>query len=53
MVSNYNNLVKGLSMRKKLQNSKGYSESPEFLPVLGLFIFEKKSVATTSGKLDP
>ena len=44
-------------MRKKLQNSKGYAESPEFLPALGLFIQEvlifKKSVATTSGKLDP
>ena len=25
-------------MRHKLQNSKGYTESPEFLPVLGLFI---------------
>ena len=31
-------IVKGLSMRQKLQNSKGYAESPEFLPVLGLFI---------------
>ena len=38
-------------MRQKLQNSKGYTESPEFLPALGLF--EKKSVATTCGKLDP
>ena len=28
---------KGLSMRQKLQNSKGYAESPEFLPALGLF----------------
>ena len=38
----------GLSMRQKLQNSKGYNaESPEFLPVLGQFIFKKKSVATT------
>ena len=26
-------------------NSKGYSESPEFSPALGLIIFEKKSVA--------
>ena len=26
-------------MRKKLQNSKGYAEPPEFLPWLGLFIF--------------
>ena len=30
-----------------MQNSKGYTESPEFLPALGLFIFKKKSVATT------
>ena len=28
-------------MRQKLQNSKGYAESPEFLPALGLFIFKK------------
>ena len=53
MANNYNNLVKGSSMRQKLQNSKGYAESPEFLPALGLFIFKKKSVATTRGKLDP
>ena len=33
-----NNLVKGSSMRKKLQNSKGYAESSEYLPALGLFI---------------
>ena len=33
-----NNLVKDLSMRQKLQNSKGYAESLEFLPALGLFI---------------
>ena len=32
------NLVKGSSMRQKLQNSKGYAESQEFLPALGLFI---------------
>ena len=37
MEINYNNLVKGLSMRKKLQNSKGYAESPEFQLALGLF----------------
>ena len=49
MVNNLNNLVKGSSMRKLLQNSKGYVESPEFLPALGLFIFKKKSVATTWG----
>ena len=35
------------SMRQKLQNNKGYTESLEFLPALGLFIFKKKSVATT------
>ena len=39
-------------MRQKLQNSKSYAESSEFLPALGLFIFKKKSVATR-GKLDP
>ena len=39
-------MVKGLSMRQKLQNSKGYAESLEFLPALGLFI-KKKSVATS------
>ena len=38
---------KGSSMRKNLQNSKDYAESPEFLPALRLFIFRKKSVATT------
>ena len=32
-------------MRKKLQISKGYAVSPEFVPVLGLFIFKKKSIA--------
>ena len=41
MANNWNNLVKGSSMRQKLQNSKGYAESPEFLPVLGLFIQEE------------
>ena len=39
-------------MRQKLHNSKGYAESREFLPALGLFILKKKSVATTLGKLD-
>ena len=34
-------------MRQKVQNSKGYAESPELLPALGVFIFKKKSVATT------
>ena len=33
MANNYNNLVKGSSMRQKLQNSKGHAESPEFLQV--------------------
>ena len=42
MAKNYNNLVMGSSMRKKLQNSKGYAESPEFLPALGLFIFQEE-----------
>ena len=42
MANNWNNLVKGSSMRQKLQNSQGYAESPEFLPALGLFIFKKK-----------
>ena len=40
-------LVKGSSMRKKLQNSRGYAESPELLSALGLFVFKKKSVVTT------
>ena len=35
-------------MRQKLQNSKGYAESPEFLPALGIFIFKKKSVTPGS-----
>ena len=39
-----NNL--GSSTRHKLQNSKGYTESPEFSPALGLIIFGKKSVST-------
>ena len=37
-----NNLVKGSSMRQKLQNIKGYAESPEFFPALGIIIFKKK-----------
>ena len=28
----------GSSMRKRLQNSKGYAESPAFLPALGITI---------------
>ena len=39
--------LKGSSMRQKLQNSKGYAESPKFLQALELFIFKKKSIATT------
>ena len=46
VTNNWNDLVKGSSTRQKLQNSKGYAESPEFSPVLGLIIFWKKSVAT-------
>ena len=46
MANNYNDLVKGSSTRQKLQNSKGYAESPEFSPVPGLVIFVEKSVAT-------
>ena len=38
---------KGFVNRQKLlQNSKGYAESPEFSPVLGLVIFGEKSVTT-------
>ena len=40
-------MVKGSSMRQKLQNSKGYAESPDFLPEPGVFILKMKSVATT------
>ena len=32
------------SMRKKLQNNKGYAELPEFLPALGLFIFKSPTL---------
>ena len=46
-VAKWNNLVNVSSMRQKLQNSKGYTESLEFLPALGLFIFKKESIATT------
>ena len=34
-------VAKGLSVRQKMQNSKGYAESPEFLPALGLIIQEE------------
>ena len=47
MANKYNNLAKGSSMRKKLQNSKGSTESPEFLAALGFVFFKKKSVTTT------
>ena len=46
VANNYNDLVKGSSTRQKLQNSKGYTESPTFSPVLELIIFGKKSFAT-------
>ena len=46
VANNYNDLVKGSSTRQKLQNSKGYTESPEFSPALWLIIFGKKSLAT-------
>ena len=46
VANNYNYLVKGSSTRQKLQNSKGYAESLEFSPALGLIIFGKKSVDT-------
>ena len=36
VANNYNNLVKGSSTRQKLQNSKGYTESPEFRRHWGL-----------------
>ena len=49
MENNLNNLVKGLLMRQKLQNSKGYAESPEFLP---LFIFSDGSGHTSSNLLN-
>ena len=45
VANNWNDLVKGSLTRQKLQNSKVYAKSPEFLP-LGLIIFRKKSVAT-------
>ena len=35
VANNWNGLVKGLSTRQKLQNSKGYTESTEFSPALG------------------
>ena len=46
VANNYNDLVKGSSTRQKLQNSKEYTEAPEFSPALELIIFGKKSLAT-------
>ena len=42
MANNYNKVVDGSSMRQKMQNSKGYAESLEYLPALGLFIVKEK-----------
>ena len=45
---NIYDMIKVSSMRQKLQNSKGYAKSPEFLPALGLYyIFKKKFVSAT------
>ena len=38
VANNSNDLVKGLSTRQKLQNSKGYMNHRVFLPALGLII---------------
>ena len=46
VANNLNDLVKGSSKRQKLQNSMGYTESPEFSPALELIIFGKKSFGT-------
>ena len=46
VANNWNDLVKGSLTRQKLQNSKGYTKSPEFSPALRLIIFGKKYVAT-------
>ena len=45
VANNQNDLVKGALTRQKLQNSKGYTKSPEFSPALGLIVFGNKSVA--------
>ena len=45
VVNNKNDLVKGSSTRQKLQNCKGCTESPEFLPALGLITIWITSVA--------
>ena len=39
VANNRNDLVNGSSTRQKLQNSKGYIESPEFSPALGANYF--------------
>ena len=44
---NIYDMIKVSSMRQKLQNSKGYAKSQEFLPALGLYIFKKKFVTAT------
>ena len=36
VANNKNNLIKGSLTSQKLQNTKGYSESSEFSPALGL-----------------
>ena len=46
VANNKNDLAKGSSTMQKLQNSKGYTESPEFSPALGLIIFGETSVTT-------
>ena len=38
VANNWNDLVKGLLTRQKLQNSKVYAKLPEFSPALGLII---------------
>ena len=40
-------MVKGSSLRQKLQNRKDYTELPVFLPALVVISFKKKSVSTT------
>ena len=44
VANNSNDLVKGSLTRQKLQNSKGYTESAEFSPALGLIIFGSLSL---------
>ena len=43
---------KGFVCEEETAEYQGLAESPKFLPALGLFIFKKKFVATTGGKLD-